>query len=175
MDVIPGSLETIRTESISGEYYRYIRAKYANEPLSMAGSIQSGGRYNIAQKFGALYLGFDQETCQAEVSNGIAAGVPFKKGAFVAWQYYVKLQSVVRLDDENVLTSIGLRAEDITIPGSRWPASIIGEPLYDSGDIEGLVAPSAQLEDAKCLDIYLDRVSEDSKVDAIKRVGVWPE
>ena len=37
----------------------------------MTGSLKEGGRYNVTGLFGALYLSFDKETCQAEVTAGI--------------------------------------------------------------------------------------------------------
>jgi len=134
----------------------------------------TGGRYNVAGLFAALYLGFDHETCQAEVSQGIAAGVPFKIGAFTAWDYSVELSTIVRLDAASVLARLGITKSDITIPGNHWTASGIGEHLHKRGDVQALVAPSAQLANGLCLDVYLDRVKMPSYVKAASKLGIWP-
>jgi RES domain-containing protein len=174
MELNTGAIYTLPTAPLSGTFFRYIRSRYAQNPLSMEGSLENGGRYNVAGLFGALYLGFDRRTCEAEVSHGIAAGVPFKKGAFSVWDYTVQLRSVVRLDESTVQAQIGVTEADITIRGNHWTASGIGEHLHKRGDTEGLVAPSAQLAGRKCLDIYLDRVSAPSLVTPTNQLGTWP-
>jgi len=136
--------------------------------------MSNGGRYNVATLFAALYLGFDRRTCEAEVSQGIAAGVGFKKGAFTAWDYGVKLEAVVRLDESAVQTGIGVTQSEITTQGNHWTASGVGEHLHKRGDVEGIVAPSAQLVGGKCLDLYLDRVKAESNVTPGSRLGTWP-
>jgi len=157
MHVNRDELDKVAPQKINGSYCRLIRTRYANEPLSMFGSFVQGGRYNIAGLFGALYLGFDAETCHAEVTQGILAGLPVKIGAFKLWEYDVALQKIIRLDDPTVLTSIGVTVDEITIPGNHQTASLIGEPLYER-KMEGLVAPSAQRRGSLCLDVFLDHV-----------------
>lgn len=154
MHVNRDELDKVASQKIDGGFYRLIRTKYANEPLSMFGSIAQGGRYNVAGTFGALYLGFDTETCHAEVTQGILAGLPVKIGAFKLWEYDVALQKIIRLDNPTVLTSIGVTVDEITIPGNHQTASLIGEPLYER-EMEGLVAPSAQRRGSLCLDVSL--------------------
>jgi len=61
-------------------------------------STAQGGRYNAAGLFGGLYLGFETETCRADVTKGSLAGLPVKKGAFKLWEYDVALQKSIRLD-----------------------------------------------------------------------------
>jgi len=168
-------LYQLPTKPIKGTFYRYIRTKYADEPLSMLGSQRNGGRYNVAGLFGALYLGFDRKTCEAEVSQGIAAGIDvLKKGAFTAWSYAIELHAVVRLDGKSIQKQIGITQADLTIKGDHRTASGIGEHLHKRGDTEGLVAPSAQLKDGKCLDIFLDRKKETSKVLPKRKLRTWP-
>ncbi len=151
-----------------------MRTKFGDEPMSMKGSLISGGRYNVQGLFGALYLGFDRETCEAEVSQGIAAEVPFKRGAFTAWDYTVDLSDVVRLDDDLILNQLGISRQDITIPGNHWTASGIGEHLFIRGDVEAIVAPSAHKDEGLSLDIYLDKVNSNSKVKQLSKLGTWP-
>lgn len=167
MHVNLDELNKLPPQKIDGSFFRLIRARYANEPLSMDGSILEGGRYNVAGMFGALYLGFDSETCHAEVTQGILAGLPVKKGAFKLWEYSVALQKIIRLDDPNVLTVIGVTVNEITIPGNRQTASLIGEPLYKR-KMEGLVAPSAQRHGYLCLDVFLDHVKDPSFVNPLR-------
>jgi RES domain-containing protein len=97
MEIKTDALYKVGTEPITGQFYRYVRTRYSNEPLSVFGAMTNGGRYNVAGLFGVLYLGFDTKTCEAEVNNGIAAGLPFKPGAFTAWNYDVSLKNAVRL------------------------------------------------------------------------------
>lgn len=173
MSLKTSSLYSVKTEPISGEFFRYIRTKYANAPLATDGSMQNGGRYNVAKLFAALYLGFDKETCEAEVSFGIAAGVPFKKGAFTIWKYNANLQEVLRLDTDTVLTELGITSSEITEPGNHWTASGIGEHLHKRG-IEGLVAPSSQRTNGKCLNVYLDNLKSKHNLVANTVLGKWP-
>ena len=167
MHVNRDELDRVAPQKIDGSFYRLIRTKYANEPLSMFGSIAQGGRYNVARLFGALYLGFDTETCRAEVTQGILAGLPVKKGAFKLWEYDVALQKIIRLDDPTLLAAIGVTFDEITVPGNHQTASLIGEPLY-LRRVEGLVAPSAQRLGSLCLDVFLDHVKPLSFVKPLK-------
>lgn len=174
MNVKTGALYTVQPAKISGKFYRYIRTKYGDQPLAVVGSFRNGGRYNVAGLFGALYLGFDRKTCEAEVSQGIAASVPFKKGAFTAWDFDVGLARVVRLDDEAIRDELEISETDISREGDHWTASGIGEHLHKRGDVQGLVAPSAQLKGGRCLDVFLDRVNEPSYVIPLTKLGTWP-
>jgi RES domain-containing protein len=169
-----GALYTIGAVPVSGTFFRYVRTKYGDEPMAIVGSLLNGGRYNVAGLFGALYLGFDHDTCQAEVTYGIAAGVPFKRGAFTAWDYSVDLNSIVRLDDGGIQAKLKITRAEITIPGNHWTASGIGEHLHKRGDIQGLVAPSAQYLKGLCLDVYLDRVIAPNHVTPASKIGTWP-
>jgi RES domain-containing protein len=169
-----GALYNVSCEPINGTFIRYMRTKYGDTPMAIEGSILNGGRYNVAGLFGALYLGFDHVTCQSEVSQGIAAGVPFKKGAFTAWDYHVHLHSIVRLDNVAVQTMLGITKSEITIAGNHWTASGIGEHLHKRGVVEGLVAPSAHHATGLCLDVYLDRLAATSEVKPNANLGTWP-
>ncbi len=167
-------LYKVGVEPINGTFIRYIRTKYGDEPMATVGSMLNGGRYNVAGLFAALYLGFDHETCQAEVSHGIAAGVPFKKGAFTMWDYSVHLSNTIHLDSPSVQSKLGINTADITQIGNHWTASGIGEHLHKRGDVEALVAPSAQLVTGLCLDVFLDRVEKSSYVKPASKLGTWP-
>ncbi|MDZ4834688.1 MAG: RES family NAD+ phosphorylase [Candidatus Melainabacteria bacterium] len=169
-----GALYTIATKPINGTFFRYIRTKYGDEPLAVIGSLLNGGRYNVAGLFGALYLGFDHETCQAEVSDGIAAGVPFKKGAFTAWDYSVYLSAIVRLDSQSIQNELQISKAQITERGNHWTASGIGEHLHKRGDVDGLVAPSAHHVNGLCLDVFLDRINAPSHVTTGRKLLTWP-
>jgi len=127
MQVNTEALESLQSEALTGTFYRYIRTRYADKPLSTNGAFVNGGRYNVAGSFAALYLGFNLETCEAEVSQGILAGVPLKRGAFTVWEYEASLSFVVRLDDPAIQAQIGVTDKDITISGNHWTASQIGE------------------------------------------------
>ena len=174
MTLNSGALSLIHLQPVSGRFYRYIRTRFAKDPLSMVGALQNGGRYNVVYSFGALYLGIDRTTCEAEVSNGIAAGLRFKTGAFTAWDYDVNLNGVVRLDQAEIQAAIGVTQAQITIPGDHWTASAIGEPLYNRGDVEAIMAPSAHLATGTCLDVFLDRVRSPSKVKPGSALSTWP-
>ncbi|MGL5834292.1 MAG: RES domain-containing protein [Waterburya sp.] len=55
------------TISEAGVVYRFIKAKYLNEPLSSIGSLKVGGRYNIKDQFEALYLANNPITALREI------------------------------------------------------------------------------------------------------------
>jgi RES domain-containing protein len=173
MPVVPGALNQLGFEPVSGRFFRLIRSRFADQPLAMTGALLEGGRYNVAHSFGALYLGFDEETCQFEVQEGVLAGCEIKPGAYVLWDYNVSLEEVVRLDDDANCARIGVTQKEISVPGEHQWASLIGEPLFARG-LEALVAPSAHRTNGKCLDIFLDNLRESSKVDARSRVKDWP-
>jgi RES domain-containing protein len=61
MLVNPESLAALKTEPFQGKVFRYIRRRFAEEPLSTKGSLDNGGRYNVAGQFGVLYLGFQKK------------------------------------------------------------------------------------------------------------------
>jgi len=173
MTVNTAALHSVPTSAVTGKYFRLIRQRYAHEPLSMLGALKEGQRYNVAGLFGALYLGFDKETCQAEVQGGILMSLPIKAKAYVLWDYQVKLQAVVRLDDDTICSAIGITQAEISVKGDHQWASLIGEPLYNRA-VEGLVAPSAQKTGGKCLDVFLDHVHAPSEVVPLTRVEEWP-
>jgi RES domain-containing protein len=174
MPVNKDALDTVPASAIEGVFYRLISERYQNEPLSMFGAFKEGRRYNVAQTFGALYLGFDKETCQAEILGApILAGLLPKKGAYVLWDYDASLNLVVRLDDTQTCTTIGVTQAEITVKLDHQWASSIALPLFRRR-IEGVVAPSAQKPDGKCLDVFLDNVSSPSFVKERGKLGDWP-
>jgi RES domain-containing protein len=52
MTVNTGALYKVPVKAIKGKFYRYVRTRYAADPLSMHGALASGGRYNVAGLFG---------------------------------------------------------------------------------------------------------------------------
>jgi hypothetical protein len=101
-------------------------------------------------------------------------GGVLKKEAFIVWKYRVELSSTVNLNSESVLNKLKLQKQQLMIPSNHWTASQIGLPLYERRDVEGLIVPSAHLEDGQCLDVFMDRVFQDSEIKPFEKTGVWP-
>jgi len=108
----PEKLLRIRPSSIEGRFFRLVPEKYQAEALSIAGSLQYGGRYNPPREFGALYLGEDEGVCWAEIRR--RAGSPeFLREPRVLAEVEVELERVLDLADEEVLRELGIEEDDL--------------------------------------------------------------
>jgi len=139
----------------------------------MTGSIKAGGRYNIRDVFGALYLGIEKETCGLEIGKFDRNGDFWKPDAFFLWKYSVDLYKLIHLDGD-ARTRIGVTFREITRDGDHQWSESIGFPLYNRG-IEGILRPSAKHPIAeKSLDIFLDNVQGKSYVCPDELISDWP-
>jgi RES domain-containing protein len=176
LEMLPELLASISTEPCSGTFFRYIRKRYAEDPLSTTGSLEHGGRYNLKGRFGALCLGSSAAICQAEVSQGVLTGGTLRQGAYVGWKYTIDLQHCVNLNSNLSLKAPGLNRQQLTVRGEHeWTANNIGLPLYERKDVEALLVPSACLTEGHCLDVFMDRLLTHSQVKALQKTGTWPE
>ena len=122
----------------------------------MDGALLSGGRYNAAEEFGALYLSESPEACAAEV----ARRPPAPKG-YVVGSISVALDKVCDLTDKRLLADLGLTAEELT--ADRWTDTQVLGALVREAGFEAIIVPSAA-GDFDNLVVFMDRLGENSEV-----------
>src|SRR5574337_385995 len=121
---------------VQGRWYRMVARRYRTGMDSDTGSVRTGGRYNPAGEFGALYLAESQEACRAEVARRIEPDVTMSLGTLE-----VDLEAVCALT--NPATLQALLITHAALVGNDWSVTQgIGRALRDAG-FEGLTAPSA--------------------------------
>src|ERR1041384_1956160 len=95
-----------------GICFRNVKHEFANQHqiLSASGSLDSGGRYNLAKAFGVLYLACDPHTCleetiHATVADGFVAARNLPR-TFIGIR--VRLARVLDLTDWRVRRRLGV-------------------------------------------------------------------
>lgn len=170
MPVDPERLNSLVGIGHHSEPYRLIPRLHAAEPMSMVGSIIRGGRYNLKNVFGALYLGTETETCELEVGG---AGDPLNPDAYFLWRYSAIVNNIIHLTAD-VCSEIGVTPEEITVPGDHQWAESIGFPLHER-EIEGTLRPSAaNPPNGESLDIFLDNLKTKSFIFPLELLSSWP-
>ncbi|MGH9737414.1 MAG: RES family NAD+ phosphorylase [Candidatus Acidiferrales bacterium] len=129
------------------------------DPLTTAGSLKAGGRFNPPNEFGALYTSLDPKTAAQEVARGLRArGIDperFPEGAWWVYELEVKLTSVLDFTDLDVLQKSGISPNSLTGSDVNATRQIAGE-ARERG-YQGLLVRSAVAPDSKNLVIFLDR------------------
>lgn len=105
-------IAAVSPAQIQGNFFRIVSAKYQDEILSTAGSLQHGGRYNPKGEFGVLYLSESVEICTAEVLR-MAGDPSFFGQPRVCGTIRVALEKVLDLTDEQTLKELGIRREEL--------------------------------------------------------------
>ena len=140
-----------------GYGYRIVRQEY--DPLSIEGSLEYGGRYNVKEKFGALYMGNSQSVCEAEMEQK-TSGFRAKFKHKIA-KLKISFRRVIDLTNEEncKILKIGkeqLLSEDKTLPKS------LGYLAYHMC-YEALIVPSATGK-GKNIIVFPDNVKKGSSI-----------
>jgi RES domain-containing protein len=112
-----GALAELPTGPKTGTAYRLIHVKYAQTPLSAAGAIRTGGRYNLVDVFEALYLADSPVTALQEVQAIIAVGsslIPVKGPPRILLSVDYTLESVLDLTGAEVHSALGTSFQELT-------------------------------------------------------------
>jgi RES domain-containing protein len=119
-DDLQAALQKISPSSVDKSFYRIVRRRYRDQPLSIKGSLRTGGRYNLPQYFivngqqrncidgfGSLYLSRTVEIAEVEV--GIKK--VFSQSVF---EVRCRCDKVLDLTNQNNLSILGTNDQEIT-------------------------------------------------------------
>lgn len=137
-------------------WYRTVFHTRRKSVLTMDGAFLYGGRYNLAEEFGALYLSDSPEGCTAELARR-----PASPHDYIISSIKITLTKVCDLTDETLLADLGLTANELK--SDDWTdTQVLGDLVRQAG-FEAIIVPSAAGE-FNNLVIFMDRLSERSKV-----------
>lgn len=159
------AIDNITSTKMEGEFFRMVSAIHRNEILSMRGSLEHGGRYNVKNVFGALYLGKSPQVCQEEMRRGKK-----RTERMLLAKVKVSLRRVLDLTDDKILSALGVEREALMRAQDYEPTRRIAKLARDSG-IEGLVVPSVTQMGSNLV-IFMDKLLPDSKVRVLKKKRV---
>jgi RES domain-containing protein len=191
-----GAARRFRLESVSGRrftgiVFRFIGSRFLRTPLSAAGSLRYGGRFNPPGGFEVLYAALTADTALAEregillIGPGIKAATTIRTGVLL--RMTCKLNNVLDLCDDKQRTELGITLADILAPWITWniparhgetavsaiaPSQQIGVTAREDGRFEAILAPSAKDPSGQCLAIFPDRLHNESRVSVDDPEGV---
>lgn len=146
------------SKPLSGRFFRVIRQKYSDRPLSMEGSEKKDGRYHRRGKWGVLYLSEEAATAWREVEKYARA----RLRAYTTIEITVRLSKVADLTDEETLKSLELPEGTLVEPDFTRCQQLAGE-LREAG-FEAILTWSAAQAGQKNLIVFADRLKEGSSV-----------
>jgi RES domain-containing protein len=110
-------LEQIYPMTVEGRGVRYVRVKYAGEPLSVKGSLWAGGRYNVPNSLleemglpfaGALYIARNIKVAMAETNTDS------EQSTYASFRILYKLDAVLDLTNRDNLMRLGTSYQELT-------------------------------------------------------------
>ena len=160
-----------------GFCFRVLSQRFATkrDVASTKGSKIKGGRYNIKNKFGVLYLSCDSHTCLEEASRtrqklaiDIANELPKTVIGFE-----VELTKVLNLTDSKIRQKLGIKVSDLTQTdwekiqalGLEAITQTIGRLARQAG-FEAILVPSSVWQ-GKNLDVFPDKLLPSSKISVV--------
>lgn len=175
------ALRTLPLLPFTGTFYRLIHAKYAETALSSVGSLRYGGRYNPSRAFEVLYLADSPVTGLQEVNvlfrtdSGL---LPVRGAPRIVLSVDCRLSGVFDLREERVQQALGTNPQELTgmwvtsTPEAPAPTQRLGLSLYEHGEVEAVLAPSARGPGATNLAVFPDRLKETSLLRVYDEEGV---
>ncbi len=150
-----------------GVFFRSLTADHGtqSEVLSMAGSISTGGRFNIRGEFGALYVASDPHVAFDEsVHNNREIGwLAYKPKTIVGIKFHPL--TTLDLDDEQIRKRLGIKTSDLKVDwygenesGKIVTTQLLGRIAREVG-FEAIKIRSLRGE-ATNLAVFLDKVPE---------------
>lgn len=150
-------------------------------PLYTA-SPSAGSRYVRRNGPPALYVSLDSATpydeCNQDVlavlrspslqHGAVAFGAP-RPHPIVVTCVHIKIDRLLDLFDYNSLSLLGVRTTtELLAPWKGLPGptatQVLGQAVYDDGHFEGIIYPSAQVERARNIVLFCDRLTAPSLV-----------
>jgi len=153
----------------SGLVYR-IHAADKNA-LDTAASKNFGGRWNKANRYGALYTSLTKETAQAEhtsmlLKRGLTPGDLYPR---LMTTIRVHLTKVLDLTDPNRLEEFGITKSELESDEDACREKILeASDKARTQGYEAILSPSARLPRGKNLNIFPDRLGAESSLRIIQ-------
>jgi RES domain-containing protein len=163
-------LERAAVAPFSGFAWRIVADKWRDVPLSAAGSVRSGGRYNAPGSFPLLYCAGSQLTALMEVealfttADGRLKGVPRDPELMLTIE--CTLLRVLDLTVDDLYGDLGTSREELVSSapsrfllnarGEETPTQRLGAACSAGGNISAIRVPSAADPHGFCLDIFVD-------------------
>lgn len=114
-------LRTAPVRTFSGTVYRVCTARFADNLVSMRGSLLHGARYNIRGYFGALYTSLSRETARREMARYFTVA---PRDGFVEASISLRLTRVVDLTDKRLLRKAGINWDTTGAEAERGKCSL---------------------------------------------------
>jgi RES domain-containing protein len=176
------ALSKISPIAIEGRGARFIRHKFRKEPLSVKGSLKTGGRYNIPDYLleemglpfaGALYVARNIKIAMAET------GADSEQSTKVSFRIIYKLDTVLDLTNKKNLNILRTSYQELT---GNWretneeceiaPTQSLGLAVMRSNQFNAIKYPSAKTSKGNNynLAIFIDELNE---IDTIEQDGIY--
>jgi RES domain-containing protein len=159
--------------------------KWRDAPLSAAGSVRSGGRYNPPDSFPLLYCADSQMTAMMEVealfitADGQLKGAPRNPDLVLTIQ--CALSRVFDLTVDDFYADLGTSLDELKSPspsrfilnsrGEETPTQRLGAACSFSGNISAIKVPSAAHPRGFCLDIFTDSLVVGERLSVLDTSG----
>jgi hypothetical protein len=149
----------ITLRPISGSFFRAIPAHAADYAVEDGPSYLFNNRYNIPEKFGAIYFGDRAEVCKATLEKrGLLAS---RRVPYVLLRFDIQVDGILDLTDLNNLKALQIHREDLVQtrgkPGAYDTSQELAGAAYHSAGIMGLYVPDAS-ETGNTLVLYPGRL-----------------
>lgn len=169
-DFFSQRIKTIGKKHVQGTFFRLVLAIHSEAIEETGPSFMVGGRYNLANEFGALYLAKSPELCWQEklkYYNNMPATIPSQ----TLGEFQIKINHCLDLTDPKTLKILGITIEDIIQPGNHYLTKMIGSAAWSSG-VEAILVPSAINSSQKNIVVFRDHLTSQSTV-IRKKIGLY--
>lgn len=138
------------TQSAKGFAYRFVKLKYAHDPISGIGALKAGGRYHIKGGFRALYASEDPVAAlkETEFLHRTEQDIVFKPASpMVLFALEYNLERVLDLRNPATLEALGATRSQLFEPWLRGtlenpsPTQRLARVAYEAG-AQALFAPT---------------------------------
>lgn len=153
-DLFPG------TPSENDLYYRMTNEVHGATMDDIGPSFIYGGRYNIKNEFGVLYLSSSPQCAFSERLRQVKGRKDDLLPQVIA-TFEVKIQKCLNLFEKNIQRVIGVVWEDLTKDSDFLTPQSIAREARNAG-FEALLAPSAVGKECQTLVVFKDRLSPPS-------------
>ena len=135
----------ITLRPISGPFFRAVPAHAADYALEDGPSYLFNNRYNIPEKFGALYFGDRAEVCKATIEKrGLLSS---RRVPYVLLSFDIQVDGILDLTDLHILKLLQIQREDLVQTREKPGAYDISQELagaaYRSNRVLGMYVPDA--------------------------------
>jgi RES domain-containing protein len=185
-------LESYIPSIVSGLYFRFVAPEYASDPLSTAGTMKAGGRYNPAG-ICALYASNNAHVAIEEMINSFEHWLDVKKDRLPLTLFIIEVELVKSIDIQaqdiyRKLEEFGVSKKDLTMREWRNLVKLGKQPITQriggaaAGiGLEALKVPPAWHPDGHNLVIFPNNIRPPSRLrctgivtQVMRRPVFWP-